>query len=291
MRRSRRIAILVTAILALAVALLLASLFVGCNVGLWPSGSYTLSFVWDGTLRQIDVMRERYDQKLPAGVRERVVVLHEAKPLIAEQLRRANLTKARGVLRLGLPSPPPYTSFLLDFQIVNPSFSDLDAAVEQEDIARITELISRDHNVNQRELLGESTVLYQAAAGRKLRSMQALLKLGADPNIPDLWGGTPLRIAVLADSKASVELLIGAGAKIDHADENGVTPLMMAADMDRVAILELLLQAGANPNLKAANGKTAVMFARDAGHTQAVAILERQIHSAKWPHDCCKQMR
>jgi hypothetical protein len=287
MRRSRRIAILVTAILALAVALLLTSLFVGCNVGVWPSGSYTLSFVWDGTLRQIDVMRERYDQKthttkkLPAGVRERVVVLHEAKPLIAEQLRRANLTKARGVLRLGLPSPPPYTSFLLDFQIVNPSFSDLDAAVEQEDIARIKELISRDHNVNQRELLGERTVLYQAAAGRKLRSMQALLKLGADPNIPDLWGGTPLRIAVLADSKASVELLIGAGAKIDHADENGVTPLMMAADMDRVAILELLLQAGANPNLKAANGKTAVMFARDAGHMQAVAILERQIHSAK----------
>jgi uncharacterized protein len=255
-------------------ALFLLMLLDGCHAGSRAEGDYVLRFVWDRGLRQVEVARDHADDnQLPAAVRGEVI--KEAEPIIQEQLKKANLTAAQGELKLILSGPPPYAVFTPGIQILSPSISDVFAAVELEDVDKIEALVSQHKNVNQRELPSQRTALFMAAAGRCVKSLRALLDLGADPNVPDFEGDTPLGAAVVADSKASAQLLINAGAKVNHANGVGLTPLMKAAELDRVGILELLLRSGANSDLKAGNGKTALMFAREAGHKRAVAILER----------------
>jgi uncharacterized protein len=258
---------------SIVAALLLLMLLDSCHVGPRADGNYVIRFAWDRGLREVEVVRERTDRQLPAAIRNEVV--GEAEPIIEEQLKKANLTRAEGELRLVLSGPPPYAVFPSGIQILRPSISELFAAVDLEDVDKIKALVSQHQNVNQRELPNQRTALFMAAAGRRIRSLQALLDLGADPNIPDFEGDTPLGTAAIAGDRTAVQLLINAGAQVDHANGVGLTPLMKAADIGQVGTLELLLRSGADPNLKASNGKTALTFAREAGHKGAIAILER----------------
>ena len=73
---------------------------------------------------------------------------------------------------------------------------------------------------------------------------------GADVNVADKWGNTPLSTAVMASHVACVKRLIVAGADVNVADKEGVTPLMWAANRGSVPIVKLLLERGADPNAK-----------------------------------------
>ncbi len=60
---------------------------------------------------------------------------------------------------------------------------------------------------------------------------------------------------------SNAQSLLAAGANPDIADENGITPLMMASYHHKAKLVSLLLKNGADPSLQSDKGVTAARFA------------------------------
>lgn len=77
-------------------------------------------------------------------------------------------------------------------------------------------------------------------------TLRALLELGADVNVIDTYGQTPLFWAAGQKSREVIRILIDAGADVNLADPEGVTPLDAACRLDVTGRnARLLLRAGA----------------------------------------------
>lgn len=81
------------------------------------------------------------------------------------------------------------------------------------------------------------------------RSVDLLLERGADPNVADRQGLTPLHLAVRRADTALVERLLRAGAKttVIAPGVDGVTPLGAAIGAGAADVVAQLLDAGADP--------------------------------------------
>ena len=71
-----------------------------------------------------------------------------------------------------------------------------------------------------------------------------------------------------------VKVLLAAGANPNLTEDGGGTPLMMAATFGDTEIVKMLLAADANPNVVANIGKTALDAAKETGRSEIVRILE-----------------
>lgn len=84
----------------------------------------------------------------------------------------------------------------------------------------------------------------------------ALLALGADPNIRNRDGLSPLHYAVKLRSPWLVDTLVQAGARLTFADDNGNTPLHLAAEDGRTEMFMHLLSSGADLNARNCRGRS-----------------------------------
>lgn len=87
--------------------------------------------------------------------------------------------------------------------------------------------------------------LLEVAIARKLpiEIIETLLENGADPNLKDDLGETPI---FHAESKDAVEILVKYGADVNHNRKDGLTLLEFAIDEGRqVEVIEALLENGA----------------------------------------------
>ncbi|NUM89141.1 MAG: ankyrin repeat domain-containing protein, partial [Bdellovibrionales bacterium] len=99
------------------------------------------------------------------------------------------------------------------------------------------------------------------------------LRGGANPNVVNSLGNSPLGVAAAYGRRELVGLLVGHGANLNFQNRFGDTPLMNAClEAGHLDTAVFLLQAGANPNLRKANGGTALTTSGWYGHT---AIVER----------------
>ncbi len=88
------------------------------------------------------------------------------------------------------------------------------------------------------------------------------LNSGANPNVSNDDGESPLMVAARQSQEAKVEVLLEHGADPNAADRLGETPLMKAAVQGCQLGVEALLKYGAKPHLKNAEGVTATRLAR-----------------------------
>ena len=89
--------------------------------------------------------------------------------------------------------------------------------------------------------------------------VDTLLSHGADPNLQNVWGDTPLITAVKHKREAVIRLLLRRGADIDEQDADGVTPLIQACKGRMQATAVTLMNMGAGVHHKSLNGETALI--------------------------------
>ncbi|XP_068202000.1 ankyrin repeat and SOCS box protein 1-like [Palaemon carinicauda] len=83
----------------------------------------------------------------------------------------------------------------------------------------------------------------------------------------------PLRLAVSGGNCECIELLLDAGAEIDLEDVKGQTPLFVATSCRKVAIMKVLLERGANPDGSRKNRCTPLLIAVRDGFSEGVKLL------------------
>jgi ankyrin len=129
-----------------------------------------------------------------------------------------------------------------------------------------------DANYATQEKDGRIGVLHVAAQAGHADIVALLLSRGANVNIVDKLGDTPLATALgeaVFSLKRNVEysvaeLLIASGANVRHADKSGMTPLHLAAKSGGQRVAQLLLDRGADVNAVDQNAETPLDVARDA---------------------------
>jgi ankyrin repeat protein len=109
-----------------------------------------------------------------------------------------------------------------------------------------------------------TTALHCSIAPGNPAIVARLLAFGADPNVVDHDGRTPLWLAVHREDARIAALLLDYKAEPDcRVGKNRLTPLMVAAKNGRIEVVNLLLDRGADPRLVAGDGRTAAQFAKE----------------------------
>ena len=151
-------------------------------------------------------------------------------------------------------------------------------------IKRITEFLDRGGNINARDSLGE-TILYRTIdrylgdeclqcvyrgycmdCGRWQSDIQGvelitfLLKRGANPNICNRSGVTPLHLLAEKGRVDIMAVLLDNGADIEAKDGHGYTPLFYTFEYYPQAT-KFLIERGADIEARNSNGETPLFYA------------------------------
>ena len=122
-------------------------------------------------------------------------------------------------------------------------------------------------------LAGCATSLDQALQRNDTKTVDSLLRRGADPNVNDRYGRTPLVLAAAYGRADGVRLLLDHGANPNQKDNVGETPLVWAAKDGYTEVVGLLLAHRADPNGKDTSGGTPLVWAAAYGHSDVVKLL------------------
>lgn len=99
------------------------------------------------------------------------------------------------------------------------------------------------------------------------------IDVGADVNIADNSGWTPLCLAANCRDVEMVHFLLDQGAKLTSHNELGHSALMISSSQGSIEIVQLLCNRGANTNEHAPDGTTALIEAYKNGHNEVVHCL------------------
>ena len=150
------------------------------------------------------------------------------------------------------------------------------AAVAARDGTKAMQLVeARPSVVNARNVKGQ-TALVVAITRTDETWTRFLLSRGADPNLAERDGDTPLIAAARVGYLDAAELLLRRGAKVDATNKMNETALIVAVQQRELPIVRLLLAKGADPNrTDSAQGYSALDYAkRDPRARDILAAIE-----------------
>ncbi|TPG15593.1 ankyrin repeat domain-containing protein [Sphingomonas oligophenolica] len=123
-------------------------------------------------------------------------------------------------------------------------------AVEKEDGNTVTNMLDTPGSsvVNAKQVTSGKAALHLLVTHSGSLFFQFMLQRGADPNIRDDKGNTPMVLAALAGREDLVRLLLTYKANPNLGNAGGQTPLILAVANRDVPLARLLLTEGANPD-------------------------------------------
>lgn len=153
------------------------------------------------------------------------------------------------------------------------------------DIVRL--LIDKGANINVVDE-NKNSILHKAIFQDKLNIVKLLLSLSlkfADTKNND--GDTPLHKASMFSFVDIMKELIKSGADVDVQNNNGLTPLMLASFGDneftkhiskysKIEAAKVLLDAGADVNKDDYRGSTALSLAKEEGQKDMIELLKKE---------------
>ena len=115
---------------------------------------------------------------------------------------------------------------------------------------------------------GGITVLMEASRRGKTHQevAAALIRAGADINVQDPYGVTPLLFAAISGSPETIRMLLKSGANVKAKDVDGRTALIESLTTENdlpPETIEELIQAGSEVNVRIYGGLTPIMLAAD----------------------------
>jgi len=119
--------------------------------------------------------------------------------------------------------------------------------------------------------------LYEAAGDGKATQVAALLKSGVNANERTRNGSYALNAAAVENETDAIKILLDHGADPNVRNSQGDTPLICAIKYagGKAATVELLVKAGTNLDIRDNKGKTALDYAKAKGQQAAIAMLEK----------------
>ena len=187
--------------------------------------------------------------------------------------------------------------------------ADLRAAAGNADINGVREALRHGAHVNNQHPTTRWAALVHASDKMSVPIIEILLNAGADPNIAEGDGWTPLMFSAIRGQIEACRLLIDAGANLEVESKNGWTPLkaakanknpliaeyitneiakskelkvdnaglgkafLGAVKDGNVAVVKEMLSRGVDPNTLSANGWTGLTYATASGHLELVKLL------------------
>ncbi|HMO67325.1 MAG TPA: ankyrin repeat domain-containing protein [Novosphingobium sp.] len=145
-------------------------------------------------------------------------------------------------------------------------------AVKKKDGAKVNDMLNEPGStiVNTRDITSGESALHIVTQRRDLTWMTFLIQRGANVNIRDARGVTPLVLASNLGFIEGVELLVERQARVDEANDTGETPLISAVHRRNIALVRILLKAGANPDRADNSGRSARDYAELIGRTSPI---------------------
>jgi hypothetical protein len=166
----------------------------------------------------------------------------------------AALISVPALLVTSLSAVPVQAQFSSGYQFLK--------AVRERDGTKATEMLGAGGStlINTRDSSSGETGLHIVTARRDSVWLRFLLDRGADANIADRSGVTPLLVAAQLGYAEGIQLLTARGARVNSANSSGETALHLAVQRRDIGLVRTLMTLGANPDLQ---DNVAGMSARD----------------------------
>lgn len=112
------------------------------------------------------------------------------------------------------------------------------------------------------------------AARNQVKCVEVLIDAGAELDIQDCHGMTPLMWGCKNGAPKVARMLIERGARMEIHSEGGRSALMWAAIGCNVDCAQALVEAGADVHAKNKDGMSALDFAKSEGRAAIIPVLE-----------------
>lgn len=185
------------------------------------------------------------------------------------------------VVLAGLPSPAA-AQFSDSYKFLE--------AVKKKEGQEVTDMLAdgSPNLVNTRDISSGDAALHIVTARRDLVWMQWMIAKGANVNVRNNKGVTPLVMATNLNFIEGVELLIANGARIDETNNAGETPLITAVHNGNMPMIRILLKAGADPDRADNSGRSAREYARLGGNTAILNVIASDAKPKPKPGEAAK---
>jgi len=163
----------------------------------------------------------------------------------------------------------------------------LDAKLVQEvragHLAEVQALLKQGADPSAKDTDTYKSPVLALAAGENynLDILRALLAAGANREVLNAQGATPLILCSVDTHPESIKVLLQAGAKIEAATTDGLTALMVAASAGELENVRALLAAGANVNALSQSKGTALIYgcAKSIAGTGKLEIIKTLVEA------------
>jgi ankyrin repeat protein len=137
-----------------------------------------------------------------------------------------------------------------------------------------------DHNANPNLLsINSNNALMLASCFGNIKIIEMLLNTGVDINEINKYNSTALANACFSRENYidTVKLLLSRGANPNIIDIYGYSPLMKAIENNKIEIAEILLSHGADPNITSKYGWSALLLATSYITEQRYKLIQKLV--------------
>ena len=169
----------------------------------------------------------------------------------------------------------PKSTFSQSYKAYNDSVNlhfDFINAASNGDIEMVNAAIKKGVNINHKDA-DWGTALFYAVGAERAEVVKTLLFYGANPNIGNYDGITPLLLASQFSFQMAELLLLKPETKLNMSDDLNITALHYASFYGQIGIVDMLLFYGAAINVKDEYSNNVINYGIYSGDTALVNIL------------------